>query len=42
MYKELFGEQKNIKPVQREAKELAERSPWKDALTYESYMPELS
>jgi hypothetical protein len=42
MYKELFGEQKNIKPVQREAKELAERNPWKDALTYESYMPELS
>ena len=42
MYKELFGEPKNIKPVQREAKELAERNPWKDALTYESYMPELS
>jgi hypothetical protein len=42
MYKELFGKQKSIEPVQREARDLAERNPWKDALTYESYMPELS
>lgn len=42
MYPELFGEQKNIKDVQKEVKELNKINPWKDALQYESYMPDLT
>jgi hypothetical protein len=42
MYKEIFGPQKDIRPVQEEARILAETSPWKDALTYECYLPELT
>ena len=42
MYKELFGKQKDIKPVQDEAKKLAIDNPWKYALSYECYMPDLA
>jgi hypothetical protein len=42
MYKELFGKQKNIEDVQEESKKLALKTPWKYALSYESYMPDLS
>ena len=40
MYKELFGNQKNIIPVQREFRSMTSR--WKDALQYETYLPDLS
>jgi hypothetical protein len=42
MYKELFGKQKDLKPVQDEAKKLAIDNPWKYALSYECYMPDLA
>lgn len=42
MYIELFGKQKDLKPVQDEAKKLAIDNPWKYALAYECYMPDLA